>query len=272
MSGRLAELQAAILNLAANARDAMPQGGSLTIATEETHLDAQPDDGAGAIHGGRYLSIVVTDTGHGMSPEIRERAFDPFFTTKEVGKGAGLGLSRIYGFMRQSGGHATIESAVGAGTSVRLYLPNTDASAVVPVSPAAIERPPSLYQGRRVLVVDDDQLVLELVVEVLEGLGYTAIGAESGPEALKLFDGGEVFDVVLSDVHMPDGMSGFQLAREIWRRLPDQPIVLTSGMTAVAGAAEDAMRDLPILHKPYRCDDLSRAIEAALGAAALAAE
>jgi PAS domain S-box-containing protein len=258
------ELQAAILNLAANAKDAMPGGGSLTIATEDVELDGE----AYPIGGGRYLSIVVTDTGHGMPPEIRERAFDPFFTTKDVGKGTGLGLSRVHGFMRQSGGHVAIESATDAGTSVRLYLPRTEASAATLEPPAAIEVPWSPPpQSRRVLVVEDDRDVRELVVVMLQGFGYAAIVAESGPRALDLLDSGMAVDVVVSDVLMPDGMSGFQLAREIRRRLPRLPIVLTSGMTGLSGAAEDEGQDLPILRKPYRCDDLAQAIEAALDAA-----
>ncbi len=264
-----AELQAAILNLATNARDAMPDGGSLTIATEDADLVGQPDDGAGPIRGGRYLSIVVTDTGHGMPPQTRERAFDPFFTTKDVGKGTGLGLSRVYGFVRQSGGQVTIESAAGAGTSVRLHLPRTAAPVVALEPPAVIGIPRSASQALRVLVVDDDRDVRELVVEVLEGLGYITIAAESGPRALHLLDSGFAVDVVVSDVLMPDGMSGFQLVREIRRRLPRLAIVLTSGMTAISGVEEEALQGLPILHKPYRCDDLARAIEAALDAAAL---
>jgi signal transduction histidine kinase len=123
-----AELQASMLNLAINAKDAMPQGGSLTIGTSETGLDDVPDGAAAGLDPAeRYVMVAVTDTGHGMPSEIRERAFDPFFTTKEVGKGTGLGLSQVYGFIRQSGGHVTIESAVGAGTTVRLYVPRTDA-------------------------------------------------------------------------------------------------------------------------------------------------
>jgi CheY-like chemotaxis protein len=170
--------------------------------------------------------------------------------------------------MRQSNGHVTIESAAGAGTSVRLYLPRTDVSAVPPELAAAIvEVARNAPQVRRVLVVEDDRDVRELVVEVLEGLGYTAISAESGPRALSLLDGGVTVDLVLSDVLMPDGMSGFQLAHEIRRRLPRLPIVLTSGITEMSSAAVDVMQDLPILRKPYRCDDLSRAIEDALDAA-----
>jgi PAS domain S-box-containing protein len=262
------ELQAAILNLTSNAKDAMPNGGSLTITTGSAELEDVPDGGAEPVRRGRYLSIVVTDTGHGMPPEIRERAFDPFFTTKDVGKGTGLGLSRLYGFVHQSGGHVTIESAPGAGTSVRLYLPRVEASAAVPEPAAPVATPRTAPPARRILVVEDDPDMRELVVEVLEEWGYVATAAESGPRALSLLDSGVAVDVVLSDVLMPDGMSGFQLAREIRRRLPCLPIVLTSGMTGIAG--EDATQDLPILRKPYRCDDLSQAIEAAFDAAALA--
>jgi PAS domain S-box-containing protein len=261
-----AELQAAILGLAANAKDAMPGGGTLTITTEDAGFGGQPGSGMGPISGGGYLSIVVTDTGHGMTPEIRERAFDPFFTTKDVSEGVGLGLSRTYGFMRQSGGHVTIESAIGVGTSVRLYLPRTEASSVAPEPPAAIGFLPSALQARRIMVVDDDPNVRELVVEVLEGLGYATLTAESGPAALNLFDCGVTVDVVLTDVRMPGGMSGVQLAREIRRRQPRLAIVLTSGTSGLSGAAEDAMQDLPILRKPYRCEELSQAIEAALAA------
>jgi CheY-like chemotaxis protein len=262
------ELQAAILNLASNAKDAMPNGGSLTITTGSAELEDVADGGAEPVRRGRYLSIVVTDTGHGVPPEIRERAFDPFFTTKDVGKGTGLGLSRFYGFVRQSGGHVRIESAPGAGTSVRLYLPRVEASAAVPEPAAPVATPRTAPPARRILVVEDDPDMRELVVEVLEEWGYAATAAESGPRALSLLDSGVPVDVVLSDVLMPDGMSGFQLAREIRRRLPCLPIVLTSGMTGIAG--EDATQDLPILRKPYRCDDLSQAIEAAFDAAALA--
>jgi PAS domain S-box-containing protein len=299
------ELQASILNLVMNAKDAMPGGGCLTITTAEADLDGGPSGGAGPMRDGGYLSIAVTDTGHGMLPEIRDRAFDPFFTTKDVGKGTGLGLSQVYGFIRQSDGHVTIESVPGAGTSVRLYLPRAEAVVMAPKSRADIAvrqggrqaRVPQseplaglahsaplaglahsaplarLAHGaplaRRVLVVEDDPDVRELVVEVLESLGYDTVTAASGPLALNLLESGMAVDVVVSDVVMPDGMSGFQLARAIRRRLPRLAIVLTSGMTRLAAAAEDAMQGLPILHKPYRCEDLAQAIDAALDAVLL---
>jgi len=259
-----AELQASILNLAKNAVDAMPAGGCLTIATAAVTLEDVP----GQVRGGRYSSINVTDTGHGMPSAVRDRAFDPFFTTKDIGKGTGLGLSQVYGFMRQSDGYVTIDSAAGSGTTVRLFLPVTDMIAPAPAPPPT--RPArTTPQSRRVLVVDDDRDIRELVVEVLESLGYTTVAAESGPAALVLLDGGAAVDVVVSDVLMPDGMSGFQLAREIRRRSPNLAIVLTSGMTGADHAAADVMRDLPVLKKPYRCDDLMQAIESALDAAAL---
>jgi CheY-like chemotaxis protein len=235
------EPQAAILNLAANAMDAMPHGGSVAITTETAVVDARADDGERPVPGGPYLSIVETDTGHGMAPEVLERAFDPFLTTKEVGKRTGLGLSRIYGFTRQSGDHVTIESAAGAGTSVRLYLPTTDASAGDPEPQVPVQSRQRAPRARRILVVEDDRDVRE-PVEVLEGLGYMAVAAESGPLALGLLDGEMAIDVVLSDVLMPDGMSGFQLAREVRDRLPDLAIVLTSGMTGISGATEDSVQ------------------------------
>ena len=262
------ELQASILNLVTNAKDAMPQGGLVTIATEDTDVDGQPDSGVGPIIAGRYLSIVVTDTGCGMPPNVRERAFDPFFTTKDVGKGTGLGLSQVYGFMRQSGGHVTIDSAIGTGTSVRLYLPRTTVAADPAVRPAAAYIPRTEPRAQRALVVEDDRDVRELVIEALESFGYVAIAVENGPMALNLLDSGTVVDVVVSDIQMPDGMSGFELARSIRNRLPHQAIVLTSGMTRFAQVPDDAVPDLPILRKPYQCEDLAQAIDAALLAVA----
>jgi len=261
------ELQAAMLNLAANARDAMPRGGSLTITTEDAEFGVPMTGKADSVRACRYLSIIVTDNGHGMSPEIRERAFDPFFTTKELDKGTGLGLSRVYGFMRQSGGHVTIESATGAGTSVRLFIPWTKIVAAAPEQEVPVKVSPSASGAHRVLVVEDERGVRELVVDVLEDFGFLVNAADSGPAALSLLDSGLTVDLVFSDVLMPEGMSGFELAREIRRRLPRLPILLTSGMTGLQGVEEDTSDDLPMLRKPYKVEDLLQAIEAALDAA-----
>ncbi len=261
-----AELQTSILNLVRNAADAMPDGGCLTITTEAAELVDQPDRGAGPIRGGRYLLITVTDTGHGIPVDIRERVFDPFFTTKGVGRGTGLGLSQVYGFMRQSGGRVTITSAPGGGTSVHLYLPWSEGSAPALEPLVAISASPNELRARRVLVVEDDDDVRETAVEMLEHLGCTVIAADSGPRALAMLDQGAAVDVVVSDVLMPDGMSGFQLAQQIRARQPRLAIVLTSGMAGDPTDAETAGHDLPVLRKPYRFEDMSKAIEVAIDA------
>jgi PAS domain S-box-containing protein len=253
-----AELQASMLNLALNAKDAMPGGGGLTIATTEATPGDVPEGGDERAE--RYVVVAVTDTGHGMPAEIRDRAFDPFFTTKEVGKGTGLGLSQVYGFIRQSGGHVTIESAVGSGTTVRLYLPRSEALASFEMREAKTAARAIAPEPRRVLVVEDDPDVRSFALELLQDIGYTPVGAESGPAALRLIDSGVAVDVVFSDVRMPDGMSGFQLAQEIERRLPGIPVVLTSGVASAGKIAGD----LPILRKPFRRDEILQTIEAAL--------
>jgi PAS domain S-box-containing protein len=257
------ELQASMLNLAINAKDAMPAGGTLTITATEVEAKDIPIDGAEVPLAGRYAAIVVSDTGHGMSSETRERAFDPFFTTKEVGKGTGLGLSQVYGFIRQSGGYVTIDSEIGAGTCIRLFLPAIDALAEgeAPRPTRPLARAPG---PRTVLVVEDDEDVRPFMIETLQDLGYAAIAAENGPAALRLLDRGTAVDVVFSDVRMPDGMSGFELVEEVRRRLPSVAIVLTSGMASVYEAEEETNRDWPLLRKPFRRDDVLKAIEEAL--------
>jgi CheY-like chemotaxis protein len=206
----------------------------------------------------------VTDTGQGMPPETLARAFDPFFTTKDLGKGTGLGLSRLYGFMRQSNGYVTMASTAGGGTAVRLYLPRAEAFAETAEPPRRhVER---ASRTRRILVVEDNKLVQELVVEVLESFGYRTAAVDDGLSALHLLESDSAFDVMVSDVLMPGGMSGFELAREVRRRLPTLAIILSSGMSGLSGDSEAAALGLPILYKPYQTDELSRAIEAAVEA------
>ncbi len=259
------ELQASMLNLAINAKDAMPEGGTLKIAAGEADPRDIPIDPAESQVSRRYVVIAVTDTGHGMPAQVRERAFDPFFTTKEVGKGTGLGLSQVYGFIRQSGGYVTLESEIGGGTCIRLFLPAVDGAAAAEAQ-RPTPRPLSAPLPRTVLVVEDDNDVRPFMIEILKDLGYSPIAAESGPAALRLLDLGTAVDVVFSDIRMPDGMSGFQLAAELRRRLPSVAIVLTSGMAPIFGAEPEANGGWPLLRKPFRRDDVLRVIEEALKA------
>jgi PAS domain S-box-containing protein len=253
------ELQASMLNLAINARDAMPEGGSLTIAAKRVARIAGAADDAPP---GGYVMIAVADSGQGMTAEVRDRAFDPFYTTKQVGKGTGLGLSQVYGFIRQSGGHVSIESDVGAGTTVRLYLPASEAAdpdeaeSETRAGGGAVER-------RSVLVVEDDEDVRQFMTDLLGDLGYDILEAESGPAALRLLEEGAAVDLVFSDVRMPHGMSGFQLAKEIRRRLPEIAILLTSGMAPLIA---DQAGDWHLLRKPFGRDELAQAIADALDA------
>lgn len=229
----------AVLNLAVNARDAMPKGGKLTITVDSADS---------------FAAIRVTDTGSGMTPEVKARAFDPFFTTKEVGKGTGLGLSQVYGFAIQSGGRCEVESELGKGATVSLLLPMTDEKPVRVGTAAHLET----SGAGSILMVEDDDSVGAMVGEMLLDLGYDVVRAANANEALaKLADGAASVDVVFSDIIMPGGMSGIDLAREVRRRRPDLPILLTTGY---GGHEELDAHDFPVLRKPYTRDELSGAL------------
>ena len=248
------QLELAVLNLAINARDAMPAGGGLTI---RTRLRSVPP-GDPMLAAGEYVELSVADTGQGMSREVAERAFDPFFTTKGVGKGTGLGLSQVYGVARQAGGAAQIDSELGRGTVVRLMLLRSSAAA--DVAPGPGEPPPILAPaaGRTVLVVDDEAPVRALAAETLELLGYRVLQADSGAAALALLER-EVPDLMLFDYAMPD-MNGAELAGLVRARLPDVPIVFASGHADTA-AVEAALGGQPtILRKPFNMETLARTI------------
>ena len=254
------EVENAILNLAINARDAMPEGGELIVETRNVGRADLPFNDWGR----EFVLLAVSDNGEGMAPDVLERAFEPFFSTKEPGRGTGLGLSTVYGFAEQSGGHVTIASQVGRGTTVNLYLPRAQAGA----EPVAVHlsEPVLLSENNEViLVVEDNAEVRELTMQRVEGLGYVAIEAESGPTAVRIVESGEHVDLVLSDIVMAGGMSGYELARWIGEHHPDIRIVLTTGY-----AAEEARQDLiaadtvPILRKPYRRSDLAVALNDAL--------
>ncbi|HWA61246.1 MAG TPA: PAS domain-containing protein [Caulobacteraceae bacterium] len=252
----VAQFEAALLNLLVNARDAMAEGGAVEISTEALALDLPRGD-AGP---GDYVAVTVRDTGPGMAPATIAQAFEPFFTTKSVGKGAGLGLSQVYGFARQSGGAAEIESAVGRGTSVRLLLPTVEpqlfAEAAAPAAPEARPRP------LQVLLVEDDDAVADLVGAMLAELGHAVRRASDGVAARRaLAEDGAAFDLALTDVVMPGQMNGLDLARSIATTHPELPVILISGYIGDAlGEAERA--PWPLLRKPFPLEDLARAIAA----------
>ncbi|HJT08652.1 MAG TPA: ATP-binding protein, partial [Stellaceae bacterium] len=215
-----AQFQSAILNLVVNARDATPAGGRITLATGDISLAsgaARPDP---EMAPGRYVVVSVADTGTGMSDEVRAQAFNPFFTTKEVGKGSGLGLSQVYGFTKQSGGHVTIDSAVGRGTTLRLYMPAIEAPAERAAAPAN-QRSAAAASTATVLIVEDDEAVRETAREALAALGYRTPVASDSAGALDILRRGEPVDLLFSDVVMPGGMSGAELAREARRLRPE---------------------------------------------------
>jgi two-component system CheB/CheR fusion protein len=249
-------LRAALLNLAVNARDAMPSGGDLTIETSSLPRDSDPPGGAPQ----RFVRIAVIDTGVGMTAEVKERALEPFFTTKEVGKGSGLGLSMVYGFTKQSGGDLEIESQPGAGTTVTILLPAVAAGVAESVTGQAAA--PARQRGAgRILLVEDDPRVRRVTVRRLQQLGYAVTEADCGPAALALLDAGEMYDLLFTDVVMPKGMSGGDLAREARKRRPGLPVLFSSGYAAGdVGLGPDDV----VLQKPYGVDDLGQAIRNAL--------
>jgi PAS domain S-box-containing protein len=251
-----AQLEAALTNLAINARDAMPVGGRLTIATANRHVEARGASANGELKPGDYVVLTVADTGSGIAPDIIGRVFEPFFTTKPTGKGSGLGLSMIYGFAKQSDGHVEIESAVDRGTTVRLYLPRATRTAErAPAPPRRSE--PAAAAGELILVVEDNATVRKSVVRQLQKLGYRTIEAEDGQEALAALERDPRIDLLFSDVVMPGGMSGRQLAAAVRRRRPEMKILLTSGFPDKAADGRARERTEQVLGKPYRQRDLA---------------
>ena len=252
-----AQLELAILNMAVNARDAMPAGGSLRITATNCELDGRGADGLV----GSFVRLETRDTGTGIPPEILDRIFDPFFTTKPVGKGTGLGLSQVYGFAKQSGGHFSVQSRLGEGTSIVLYLPK--ATAVQEASDHSRneqgQAPPRVKKRLKALVVEDDNEVAMLTASMLEGLGCSVSRAVNAPAALAALESGHAVDLVLSDIVMPGGMNGIELARELKRRHPNLPIILATGYTDDARDGQ-AVEGLHILAKLYRRDALEAAL------------
>jgi PAS domain S-box-containing protein len=261
----LSEIESAVLNLAINARDAMPTGGKLILETCNVELGEDDLAGEFGVKPGRYVRLSVSDTGIGMAPEVLARAFEPFFTTKQAGKGTGLGLSVIYGFAKQSGGHATLYSEVGRGTTVNVYLPcavEDPCGARTPVTSDVISREPS---GQTILVVEDQLPVREVTMRRLKQLGYIVIEAENARAAIEVMETGVQIDLVFSDVVMPGEMTGFDLREWVNANRPGLPVVLTSGFAEdVVRAREEGESLRQILRKPYTRDELIQAIEKAL--------
>lgn len=252
------ELELVVLNLAVNARDAMPTGGTIVVRGE--NLPNWKDDEVA----GDYVRLSVVDTGTGMTDDVRLRVFEPFFTTKDIGKGSGLGLAQVYGFAKQSRGSVCIDSEVGRGTAIALYLPRSEHAASGRQHHLVDLHRPRLRRRDegRILLVEDDDEVAALVSEMLRQLGYEVTRAASAAAALGALADGRAVDLVFSDVMMPGGMNGVELAREIQKRRGDVPILLTSGYSgaAVHAAKEAGVR---ILSKPYRIDELAAALDAA---------
>ncbi len=257
------QLENALLNLCINARDAMPDGGHLVIETANKTLTG-PLAREREIEAGDYVALRVDDTGTGMSPEVARRAFDPFFTTKPIGMGTGLGLSMIHGFARQSGGQARIESVPGEGSSVILYLPRYEGAAEEAPGPAA-----SLQsgdgRGEAVLVVDDDATVRMLVTETLQDFAYEAHEACDGPAALRMLDGGLRIDLLVTDVGMPGGMNGLQLAEAVRARCPGLKVLFMTGYAEHAALQGSALASgVHVMTKPFALDALAGRIKGML--------
>lgn len=235
------QLELALLNLVINARDASGQHASIRIDAENVLLGGEPD----GLHG-PFVALRVSDQGSGMSEEVRSRIFDPFFTTKGFGKGTGLGMSQVHGFVKQSGGAIRVESVVGQGTSVTLFLPAAQHDAQQSVDEA---------RGKRILLVEDDIALASVAIQMMDAMGHQVICVNDANAALQLFYRGETFDLMLTDVVMPGGTNGLELANKIRKLLPELPIILATGYSSVLNAAPTAY---PLLRKPFSYEELEQ--------------
>jgi signal transduction histidine kinase len=264
------QLENALINLAINARDAMPNGGKITIETANAYLDDAYAKRFGDVRPGQYVVLSVSDTGCGIAPEILERVFEPFFTTKQVGAGTGLGLSMVHGFVKQSGGHIRIYSEVSQGTTVKIYLPRYVQATALAAAPTAIE-PPLLRApvhakaSETVLVVEDNAGVLEFAVSVLEDLGYRVLSARNGPEALRILESEPSIDLLFTDVVLPEGMTGRQLAEAVLSHRPKLPVLFTTGYSRNAIVHQGRLdANVHLLSKPYTQVELAQTVRALL--------
>jgi CheY-like chemotaxis protein len=250
------QLEASLINIVNNARDAMPNGGLVTITTTNKALDEDYTATQADLEPGDYAMVEVSDSGTGIPPDLVDKIFDPFFTTKEQGKGTGLGLSMVFGFVKQSAGHISVYSELGHGTTFRLYLPRSKAATDKQKKPET----PVRGGHETILVVEDNDNLRRVVVRQLKDLGYILLEAENGPAALKVLRYEHV-DLLFTDIMMPGGMSGYELAQNALAGKPALKVLLTSGFPDTRlDSNREASAKLQLLTKPYRKDDLSRAI------------
>jgi len=261
-----AQLENAILNLSLNARDAMPNGGCLTLSTANVPLENDYQQLHPEVPPGQYVMVAISDDGVGMPPEVREHAFEPFFTTKEVGKGTGLGLSMVYGFAKQSNGHVTIYSEPGLGTTVRIYLPAGSVTLVKPQSAEApMAAPSEARNANTILVVEDDPFVRNFAVSTIQNFGYRVIAAVDAQEALTRLNQSEPIDILFTDIVMPGSINGLQLADQAKKLRPGIKILLTSGYALETLASRGRLpQGVTILHKPYRKAELAKRLSEVL--------
>lgn len=260
------QLEAAILNLAVNARDAMPEGGTIRIETGNVTVAPGLRDPLvpADLAPGDYVRVIVSDTGSGMDADVAAHAFEPFFTTKEVGKGTGLGLSQVYGFSRQAGGSVALQSWIGKGTQIAMLLPRSTEQ-VHPVAAGTAAGAEMAGGGETILVVDDNLLVRAFVADALAELGYRVLEAGDGPEALTVLEASPVVDLLLTDIVMPNRLSGVELARLAQERRPGIKVIITSGFSQADLATAHGATPLDYLAKPYRIPELARRLREVLG-------
>ncbi len=263
------QLENAILNLAVNARDAMPKGGHLTIETANSHLDEAYARQFGDVTPGQYVLLSVTDTGTGIPPDLMRRVFEPFFTTKSHGQGSGLGLAMVHGFVKQTGGHIRIYSEINEGTTVKIYLPRLGQAAEVAASPEEMpQRTPPVISARSsetILLVEDNEDVREYARSALEELGYKVLVAHDGGGALRIVNNGAHIDLLFTDIVLPGGMNGRQLSQEVLKARPGLAVLYTTGYTPNAIIHHGRLDpNVQLLSKPYTQDDLSRKIRQVL--------
>lgn len=262
------QLENAILNLAVNARDSMPKGGRLTIETSNAYLDEAYVNRSGAeAKPGQFILVAVSDTGEGMPPEVRDKAFEPFFTTKAAGAGSGLGLSMVYGFVKQSNGHVQIYSELGQGTAIKMYFPRLSDAASVPAWEVA-EAPAMPRSGEHnecILLVEDDEDVSRFVIDALSDIGYRVEHAATAARALEILKSVPQIALLFTDVILPGGMNGRELANEVKKLRPELPVLFATGYTRNAIIHHGRLdTDVDLLTKPFTTEALARKVRQVL--------